>query len=403
MSSIKVLLRLNKMKADGTCPIVIQIINNRKLTQKFLGSYVKPEFWDNKNSLVTKSHPNSARINHLIQVKIAEMSAILLEAETNNIELTKRQLKYKIKHQNKSSFHSLADEHLSDLYKLEKFNQHSGEKPRIKHFLSFLEGEDISFQNINVPLLKKYMVYLKTEKNLNDRTIMNCLIVIRTIFNKAISEGLVESKYYPFGVGKIQIKFMESRKIGLTPDEVKLLEDAKFEDDSAKFHALNVWLTSFYLAGVRIADIIQLKWSDINDGRIIYIMGKNQKVVSFKMPDKANTIITYYKSKKTDSDFVFPYLSNDLLKNKKQLNAKTRSVNGIINKNLKRIAKEIGIDKNLTMHISRHTFGQIAGDKIAPQLLQKLYRHTDLKTTIGYQSNFIHNDVDDALTEILNF
>ena len=35
------------------------------------------------------------------------------------------------------------------------------------------------------------------------------------------------------------------------------------------------------------------------------------------------------------------------------------------------------------MHISRHSFGEQAGDKIAPQILQKLYRHTALTTTLG--------------------
>ena len=55
------------------------------------------------------------------------------------------------------------------------------------------------------------------------------------------------------------------------------------------------------------------------------------------------------------------------------------------------------------MHISRHTFGNIASDKVSPQALQKLYRHSDLKTTIGYQANFIHKDVDDALERVINF
>ncbi len=54
------------------------------------------------------------------------------------------------------------------------------------------------------------------------------------------------------------------------------------------------------------------------------------------------------------------------------------------------------------MHISRHTFGQIAGDKIPPQVLQKLYRHTDLKTTLGYQANFIYTDVDAALNNVFD-
>ena len=59
------------------------------------------------------------------------------------------------------------------------------------------------------------------------------------------------------------------------------------------------------------------------------------------------------------------------------------------------------ISKPLTMHIARHTFGNISGDRIPVQMLQKLYRHTDIKTTIGYQANFIHKDVDEALDAVI--
>ncbi len=404
MASVKVLLRLNKRRADGACPIVVQIINNRSLTQKFLGYAVKPEEWDKKNSKVAKSHPNSVRINHLIQKKITEVSAVILDADNNNLDLTRKQIKHKIKHQNKSSFNTVADEHLSDLLRLKKFNQHSGEKPRVNHFKAFLGNEDISFQNITAPLLKKFVIYLKADKDLNDRSSMNCLIVIRTIFNKAINEGLVESKYYPFGPGKVQIKFSETRKIGLNEVEIKKLEDVVLEENSPLLHARNIWLTSFYFAGIRISDIIKLKWTDINDGRLAYVMGKNQKVVSLKIPEKANLIIeNNRKSKEKDSSYVFPYLKDKDGDDEKIINSKTRSANAKINKQLAKVVKKLDINKKVTMHISRHSFGQIAGDKIPPQLLQKLYRHSDLKTTIGYQASFIHKDVDGALSDILNF
>ncbi|UJH90946.1 hypothetical protein LZ575_20010 [Antarcticibacterium sp. 1MA-6-2] len=36
-------------------------------------------------------------------------------------------------------------------------------------------------------------------------------------------------------------------------------------------------------------------------------------------------------------------------------------------------------------------------------MLQKLYRHSDLKTTLNYQANFIHRDADDALDSVINF
>lgn len=55
------------------------------------------------------------------------------------------------------------------------------------------------------------------------------------------------------------------------------------------------------------------------------------------------------------------------------------------------------------MHISIHSSGNIAGDTGHPLMLQKLYRHSDLKTTLNYQANFIHNDADDALDSVVNF
>jgi site-specific recombinase XerD len=65
------------------------------------------------------------------------------------------------------------------------------------------------------------------------------------------------------------------------------------------------------------------------------------------------------------------------------------------------VAPAAGIQKPLTMHIARHTFGNISGDRIPIQMLQKLYRHTDIKTTIGYQANFIHKDTDEALEAVI--
>ena len=66
-----------------------------------------------------------------------EKEHLVLDADNNDLHLTKKQIKHKVKHQNKSSFNSVAEEHLSDLLKLKKFNQHSGENPRVNHFKSY--------------------------------------------------------------------------------------------------------------------------------------------------------------------------------------------------------------------------------------------------------------------------
>jgi site-specific recombinase XerD len=84
------------------------------------------------------------------------------------------------------------------------------------------------------------------------------------------------------------------------------------------------------------------------------------------------------------------------------LYVKTKTATKRFNKHLKNLAQELGIDKNLSNHISRHSFGNISGERIHPLMLQKLYRNSDLKTTINYQANFINKEADDALDAVLN-
>jgi len=171
-----------------------------------------------------------------------------------------------------------------------------------------------------------------------------------------------------------------------------------------KWHSLNVWLTSFYFAGMRVSNVLLLKWLDFNDGRSNYKMGKNDKVLSLKIPDKASAILAQYESERTaDSDFIFPEMQGVDLDDEKQVYLKKKATNKKFNKYLKRIAEDIGLDKPLTTHISRHSFANISGDKIPIQMLQKLYRHSNLTATISYQNNFIYKDADEALDAVIDF
>ena len=132
-------------------------------------------------------------------------------------------------------------------------------------------------------------------------------------------------------------------------------------------------------------------------------MNKNEKPVSLKIPEKALDILNLYEDdKRSNDDYVFPFLKKANLKDKEDIFRKSRNATKLLNKYLKRIAPQCDIEKNLSNHIARHSFGNIAGDRINPLMLQKLYRHSNLKTTINYQGNFIHKDADDALDKVLN-
>lgn len=403
MASIKIILK-KKANRQGKYPLYLQIIKDRRNTIQSTSHYVDKELWDAKNQRVRKSHTNATQINNDLKRQLADANKKLIELNLEERDLSAKGLKSEISSKSKrASFNLYADAYLDNLEKAQKYNQHSADKPRVNRFKEFLDGEDIDFNNITVSLLKKFQAYLKDERDISKRTIVNHLVVIRTIFNTAIKDRPALSKYYPFGKGKIQIKFPDTRKVGLTAKELKNFETLELEPGSSLEHSRNIWLFAFYFAGMRISDVLSLTWDELRDDRLHYGMNKNDKVGSLKIPEKALAIIEQYKREGTlPDDFVFPDIEKADKSDPKDIYRKTKTAVKKINDDLKIIAKKAKIDKPLTNHIARHTFGNLSGDKIPPHMLQKLYRHSSLTTTIGYQSNFIYKDADEALDSVLS-
>lgn len=404
MASIRAILK-RKQNKEGKYPIAIRITKNRKSSYLFTGQYLDEKHWDKTKSFVKKSHPNAKRLNSFIAKKIAEANANLLELESNNEKTSALSVTAKMKNKsNGIGFFSIAEEYLKELKKLEKHSRYSSDKPRVGHFRKFIKGSEISFEDIDVALLKRFKLYLKATRKISDRSIINNLIVIRTIYNIAIQRGIAKREHYPFGKGKILIKFPESIKHGLTREEVSLLETIDLSNSPKMNHARNVWLFSFYLAGLRCADLFKIKWTDISEGRLTYRMGKNEKVLSLKLPKKALAIIEEYSQLRKESDiFIFPELNKANLSDSEDVFNKCKNGNKKINEQLVEIAKIIALKTTPNMHIARHTFGRLSGDTIPVHILQKLYRHSSLLTTIGYQNSFVHKETDDALDKVVNF
>lgn len=400
-SSIKVVLR-KKPNKQGLFPIAVRIIKDRKTSFYYTGHYLDIKHWNEDERKVKKSHPNSARLNNLIAKKLAEANKTLLDLQANDNAVSSSQIKQEISNPiSKKSFNELAEAYLNELEKNDKLSRLSSDKPRVNHFIKFTKSDHILFTAITEPLLRRFAAHLRAKRKVSERSIINNLIVIRTIYNKAIKLGIVEQKLYPFGSDKIRIKFPETEKVGLSIEEVQLLENAE-ELTEQQTHARNIWLFSFYFAGMRIADVLKIRWSDIYDGRLHYRMNKNAKLLSLKIPEKVLPILKAYNKERVD-DFIFPEMKKANLGSPKDILVKTKYANRKINKYLTQIADKLELNKKLTMHIARHTFGNISGDKIPIQMLQKLYRHSSITTTINYQSNFTYTEEDEALDRVINF
>lgn len=266
----------------------------------------------------------------------------------------------------------------------------------------------------------KKSVNLNDAEGLNPNTINKLMRCFRAIVNKAIEEeGALKPENNPFRTRNL--KDISVTKEKLTAEEIKALEEVELEEGSAMWNARNAFLLSFYCAGIRVSDIIQLKWANIKneegEARLSYQMGKNNKEKNIILVRQAQEILLQYaKEGRKPSDFIFPFLDNkakyakaNTLAERKALPVRiakdlfdevnAREVQ--INRALRKVAALAGIEKHISFHISRHSFAKAAKEAHTDNaLLKGLMNHSSLSVTEGYMREFDTTKEDEALKQI---
>jgi integrase len=277
---------------------------------------------------------------------------------------------------------------------------------RLSYFINgkrieYTRSKKLCFADITPQFLESYRNWLRT-KNLSYNTIIATIKDIRTIFNLAIKQDVIDGGLSPFRNRKFVLgEMVNSDKEKLTKEEVQTL--LNFSTDNKKVQlALDCFLFSFFTNGMRTSDIFMLKWSNITDGCITYRMIKNNKLVSdLKLPQKALEILERYKG--NDMTYIFPMFYGYTSSNVSAIlqNRKTASSLAMINKDLKIIARSCNIDKNLTMHIARHSFANIAKDgDTSVEIIKELLNHSSIKTTYSYLASFSNEKLQSATNKV---
>ncbi len=427
MATAKIITWSRKDK-NGQFPIGIKVSHNGKPSYIFEGhSIPSRDLWDEKKQQVKKSYPHAARLTNFLTKKLSEVREKMLELETNKQPQSAEIITDCIKSAGKPEqteivksalFQDIADQYISEQAALGNRDIVIADTSRLKRFYEFNKDKPIEFSMITVDLLRRYTLFLRSCKNrnckktepkpLSERTITNHLLIIRTLYNRAVTAKVIDNREYPFGgKGGIPIKFGKSVKIGLSENEISAVSEINLTGDLANLNdARNIWLLSYCFAGMRITDALLLKWPDFKNDRFYYVMSKNGEPGSLKIPEKAKAILNHYRDNAdTRHNLVFPFLKGlTSLNDRHQLRARISDCTKLINTHMKKIMMLLNIEKSASTHKARHSFAQRAEDhKVSPKVLQKMYRHEDIKTTMIYQSNFSHEDADAALDAVIGF
>ena len=285
--------------------------------------------------------------------------------------------------------------------------------------------KEVLFSEITPEFVTKFDAYLHTLRNsrskkesdkmLHQNTIVVILNIFRTLVRKSMELGYITPDKNPFLVFKYSGVKTEKEK--LDSSEIQALESLELEQGSLDWNSRNCFLFSFYCAGIRAGDLLQLRWLNVEGGRLNYQMGKNHKTRDLKLVPQAAAILDLYRTEASKpTDYIFPFMDNrkpyasatsqadrDTLPSgmKKKLFEEVSAKNALINKCLKRLAGKAGISKKVSMHISRHSFASVAVRQgTDSNKVKSLLAHSRLQTTEGYMGNFSNTDNDKALEGI---
>lgn len=409
MSSIKIVLRQDKMNKNGTYPIHFRIISNRQT--KYISSTisVKAEQWDKGECKVVKIQ-NAARINAFLTTKFGELQNNILEVETNQKSVTQKQLKEKIYGKKPVNFFEFTKQVSTEYLTSNKLAQYEKYNTLHEKLLKFNGNSDLSFHDITPTFLHQYEQYLKEKLNNKTNTIKNDMKFIRSTFNKALAQDLIESTLNPFT--KYKIKSEKTQRLYLTEDELKSLEEVPLPELSKlKLHR-DIFLFQCYGGGLRISDVLALQWKHYDGTHIHVFTQKTKEMISIKLPTKALDIIKNYEALKNTYlnkyprevyPFVFPMYPTDLnMKDSVALDLAKSRATVLVNNDLRTIGKRAKIEKNISTHIGRHTFATLALKKgIRLEYLSKIMTHESIKTTQIY-AKIINAELDKAM-EVMNF
>ena len=185
---------------------------------------------------------------------------------------------------------------------------------------------------------------------------------LRRILNYFILEKkLIPRSYdYPFGRGGYSVKSFFGRKLVMRNDEIQKVVDFKdFDGDKEMEYARNIWLTLYRANGINFADLIRMRWDNMQGGYLIFYRKKTQstrknniKPITVPITPKLQELIDKVGVK--DSPFILGLLEEGFAENTyENLSHKVRSN---LNEDLLEISKKLNLSVPLKLKTARDCY-----------------------------------------------
>ena len=409
MAHLKLVLRTDK-GSDGLHPVWLRVTHERKTSYVNTGVKVKSNEWNDKSQKVKRSNPGHASDNKELQRMMLKAQSIVYELRDKEILDANNVKKHLQGGDVNGDFFDYMLEHIRRVELKGQYWNSRNYRATMEKLISFnaeiKRRQRLRFKEITPKYLRDFELYLSDPQGdygNNATTIAKNMSMIRTVFNSAISDGLIKQDDSPFGKGKYTIPRPKSSRTKLSYQDIKKIEALDLPEGSNIRIARDTFIFAFYCDGMRFGDLALLKWDRIVDDRLTYSMGKTGKLQSTRLPQQALDVLEAYRPAEPGK-FVFPILNNDedysdIFYLKRRISAR----NALINRDLKRIQKLAGIAESISFHVSRHTFAHhLITKKVPTYVVSKKLQHSSLAITQNYLKVWDADFIDESMEGVFD-
>jgi site-specific recombinase XerD len=378
--SILFYINTSKTKKSGKCPILGRISIDGENTAFSTGLDIIPSDWDAGSGKVISKSNESLIVNRQIENYKMEVEKHYRNMLENKGYVTAEMLKNALRgigtYQNTvmQEFSNFLEEKKKGIGIKNAENTYIQYCKGYQHFKNFLKEklgvDDIPFGKVNIALIEDYAYYLKVDLQLSAWSVHSFIAPLRTTVKRGFNRGLLrQDPFFDF----TQEKIIHRRRY-LLGEELERLMKTGFKRASTTF-IRDMFLFSTF-TGLSYSDLKDLKHSDIQankDGSRWIVINRRKTGAASYIPllEIPLQILNRYKDTK------YAGIDGKVFKIRTKEN---------LNIQLKTIAKAAGIDKRVTWHQSRHSFGTTVclTNGIPIETLSQMMGHKSVKTTQIY-------------------
>ena len=375
-------------------------------TTKFvaLGLSVEPHYWDKDTELVLPTCPERITLQSQIDRTLAGYHKKIQRLEALDIPVN-----FETLFDAKPAWSvgiTIEDGFKAEIERLESLGKINS-ATKHKYALQVLDGykpTTMALEAIDLDYLKGLELYLRQRGN-KDNSIATRFAIFKAIYNKAVKEGKVAVKQNPFSIYQVGSLWAKTRKRAIDKDDIQRLIDLEItEGHTTEYRRLakDLFLFSYFTAGMNFGDIARLRYKDILRGRVNYSRHKTQKLLSFQLVPMALQILEKYGTAGHGEDYIFPILNRHEHTSPQQIFNRLHKVLRKVNRELKVLGEMIGLGMPLTTYVARHTYATVlkrSGVSVA--LISESLGHSDLSTTQIYLDSFENSQIDAAMQHLL--